>query len=126
MDAKSIVLVEDDMNLRQSIMLMLQRAGYFVSATDNIYNALDLIRFGEYMLIITDMNMPGTSGILLPDIQGNFPYISILVLTDHSSADYEKEGELFNAHYLVKPIAPERLLNFIEVILGNHNYSSRL
>ena len=52
MNPKLIVLVEDDPNLRQSIALILQRAGYFVTATDCVYKAMDIIQSGNYQLAL--------------------------------------------------------------------------
>jgi two-component system response regulator HydG len=113
-----IALVEDDVNLRQSIALILQRAGYLVTATDCIYKAMEIIRSGNYQLVIADSNIPETNKVFLPKILGIYPYLSIVILTDQSIAETEKEGKLLSAHYLVKPIAPERLLDCVGTILG--------
>jgi DNA-binding response OmpR family regulator len=120
MSPKLIVLVEDDLNLRQSIALILQRAGYFVTATDCPYKAIDIIQSGNFHLIIADINMPGTRDALLPKVLGLYPDLSIVVLTDQSSSEIEKEGKLLSAQYLIKPIAPERLLDCVGAIMGKH------
>ncbi len=114
---KSIILVEEDTNLRQSISLILQRAGYFVTSTDNVYSALDLVHYGRYQLIIADSNMPGTLRVLLPNILGNHPYLSIMVLTDNPAPDNETKAKLLSAYYLVKPVAPERLLDYVGMVM---------
>jgi DNA-binding NtrC family response regulator len=124
MSPKLIVLVEDDMNLRQSIALILQRAGYLVTATDCVYKAMDIIHSGKYNLIISDINIPETRNVLLPEVLGIYPYLSIVILTDQSTSEVEKEDQLLSAHYLVKPIAPERLLDCIGTILGKKSNSN--
>jgi DNA-binding NtrC family response regulator len=118
MTPKLIILVEDDLNLRQSIALVLQSAGYLVTATDCIYKAMDFINSRKYDLIISDNNISETRKVLLPKILGIYPYLSIVILTDQSSSDVEKGERLLSAHYLVKPIAPERLLDCVGTILG--------
>ena len=118
MTPKLIVLVEDDVNLRQSIALVLQSAGYLVTATDCIYKAMDFINSRKYDLIISDNNISETRKVLLPKILGIHPYLSIVILTDQSSSDVEKGARLLSAQYLVKPIAPERLLDCVGTILG--------
>ncbi len=115
---KSIVLVEEDKNLRQSISLILQRAGYFVTSTDNVFSAIDLVHYGRYQLVIADSNMPGTKRVLLPDLLGNHPCVSIMVLTDNPTSDDEDESKLLSAHYLVKPVAPERLLDYVGMVMS--------
>ncbi len=126
MSPKLIVLVEDDLNLRQSIALILQRAGYFVTATDCIYKAMNIIEAGNYHLIITDINMPGTRNELLPKVLVNHPNLSIVILTDQSLMENEKEDKLLSAHYLMKPIAPERLLDCVVTIVGKNIKSNQV
>jgi DNA-binding NtrC family response regulator len=124
MSPKLIILVEDDVNLRQSIALILQRAGYLVTATDCIYKAIDIIQSRAYNLIISDINIPETRNVLLPKVLGIYPYLSIVILTDQSISEMEKEDKLLSAHYLVKPIAPERLLDCVGTILGKKSNSN--
>jgi DNA-binding NtrC family response regulator len=126
MSPKLIVLVEDDLNLRQSIALILLRAGYFVTATDCVFKAMNILQSGNYHLIIADVNIPETRKVLLPKVLGTYPNLSIVILTDQSSTEIEKEDKLLCAHYLIKPIAPERLLDCVRTIIGkninfNHN-----
>ena len=124
MSPKLIMLLEDDLNLRQSIMLILQRAGYFVTATDCVSKAMDLIQSCNYQLIILDRHIPEAQNVFLPHVLGRYPYLSILILTDKSAPEIEKEEKLLSAHYLVQPIAPERLLDCVGTILGKAGKST--
>ena len=117
MSPKIILLVEDDQNLRQSITLILQRAGYFVTETDCAYKAMDLIQSRQYNLVITDINIPEVNNIFLPRVLGIFPYISIVILTDQLMHNPEGNGRILSGHYLIKPIAPERLLDCVNTML---------
>jgi DNA-binding NtrC family response regulator len=122
MPMKLILVVGNDFNLRQSIALILQRAGYLVTTTDRACEALEHIQGGKYRLVILDFNMPETSLVLLPKIIGYYPHLSILILTDQPLSEVERENRLLSAHYLVKPISPERLLDSVGAILGRkHN-----
>jgi DNA-binding NtrC family response regulator len=124
MSPKFIILVEDDVNLRQSIALMLQRAGYLVTATDCVFKAMDFIQSKKYNLLISDTNMPETRKVLLPKVLGIYPYLSIVILTDQALYDSEGEDILLSAQYLIKPIAPERLLDCVGTILGKSGTSN--
>jgi len=115
---KLIILVEDDVNLRQSIALILQRAGYLVTATDCVYEAMDLLRSETYHLVISDINIPETKKVLIPKIIGTYPNLSLVILTDQSIPAPEKEGRFLRIHYLAKPLAPERLIDRVGMILG--------
>jgi DNA-binding NtrC family response regulator len=123
MSPKLICLVEDDLNLRQSIALILQRAGYLVTATDCATKAFNIIQSGHYHMLITDMNMPDARNILIPKILGTHPFLSIVILTDQSLAEIDKEHKLLSAHYVIKPVAPERLLDYVDTILSGKGKS---
>lgn len=124
MSPELIILVEDDMNLRQSIALILQRAGYLVTATDCVYKAMDIIQSGKYHLIISDINLPETRNVLLSKALGIYRFMSIVILTDQSILEKENEDKRLSTHYLVKPIAPERLLDCVGTILAKRSNSN--
>ena len=123
MNPISIILVEDDTNLRQSMALILQRAGYFVTATDCVTKALELTQSGIYKLIISDINVPATRTVLLPKVLDTDPHLAIVILTDQRTRETDGEDELLDTYYLVKPIAPELLLDCVWKILGSHKVS---
>ena len=118
MSHKLIMLVEDDLNLRQSMTLILQRAGYLVTATDCVRKAMDFIQSDQFHLLIAEINIPETRKVLLPKVLEIYPYLSIVILTDPSSQESEGMDKLLSAHYLVKPVAPELLLDSVNTILG--------
>ena len=123
MSQKFIILVEDDVNLRQSIELMLQRAGYLVTATDCVYKAMDILQSGNYQLIISDFNMPETKKVFLPKVYDIYPNLSFVILTDQSLSEIDKEEKQIRTQYLIKPIPPELLLDCVGTILGKPSNS---
>ncbi len=123
MSLKLIILVENDSNLRHSIALILQRAGYLVTATDCVPKAMDLISSGHCHLVISDFNVPETREILLPKVSRIYPHLPIMILTDQSSVEVERESKLSGAHFLLKPVAPESLLDWVGSLLQNSNNS---
>jgi two-component system nitrogen regulation response regulator NtrX len=120
---KSIMLFEDDLNLRQSIALILQRVGYTVSATDCVDKALQMLRGEDYQLLISDTNLPETNSELLPKVLQVFPNLPIVILTDQTHAEAERQSRQFCAFFLVKPVAPEKLLDYVDWILRSKNNS---
>ena len=117
MRPKSIILIEDDLNLRQSIALILQRAGYLVTATDCVHKAMDIIKSGKYHLVISDINMSEIFNVLLPKVLANHPETSIVILTDQAIPEIDKKDKLPCAYFLEKPVAPERLLDCVAMVL---------
>ena len=62
--------------------------------------------------------MPETKKVLLSKVLDIAPYLSIVILTDQSLSQVDKEGKLLKIQYLIKPIAPERLLDCVGMILN--------
>jgi two-component system, NtrC family, response regulator HydG len=125
MSPQFILLVENDLNLRQSMLLMLQRAGYFTTATDCVCEAMNIIDSGRYQLLIADLDMPDAKNLLLPQVINQYPYLSIIILAGQSSSEEKQENTLVSTQYLVKPVPPERLLDCIEMTLQTSNHSSQ-
>ncbi len=123
MTRKYILLVENDPNLRQSIALILGRAGYLVRTTDCFSNISSLLPTGEYYLLIADVNVPETQIEKLHTASNQYPQLPLLVLTDRSLLEIEEEANQLQASYLVKPIDPSGLLNSIRSIVGSTNHS---
>jgi DNA-binding NtrC family response regulator len=123
MNPISIILVEDDTNLRQSIALVLQRAGYFVTATDCVQEAIELAQSGKYRMIISDINVPATRAVLLPVALDTHLHLAIVILTDQGVRETDAEDGQLDTYYLIKPIAPELLLDCILKIMGSHKFS---
>ncbi len=123
MSLKLIILIENDRNLRHSIALILQRAGYMVTATDCVYKAMDLLSSSHCQLLISDFNIPETRDILLPNVPRIYPQLPIVILTDQSSLEVERQSKLTRAHFLLKPVAPEQLIDSVGSIIGNSNNS---
>jgi len=115
MKRESILLVEDDQNLRQSMLLLINHAGYYVTATDCPSDVMGIIQSGRYRLVIIDLNMPQARSDLLPKIRETHPFISLVLLADNSPTLHE--SGVSSAHYLIKPVAPELLLEYIETIM---------
>jgi DNA-binding response OmpR family regulator len=124
MRPKRILLVEDDINLCQSIKLILQRSGYLVTAVDNIPEALKKLQSGHFLLVIADINLPDIYTNLIPQIMETRIELSIMLLTDQSTLEIKEQGMLRSVLYLHKPISPERLLDFVQLAIENSSHSS--
>jgi DNA-binding NtrC family response regulator len=122
---KSILLIEEDNNLRQSFALMLERAGYLVTATNCIQTAIDIVHLGEFHLIISEINMVETENILIPYMVEYYPHTSIIILSDQPISTTDEKKKVFTIHYLEKLIAPEYLLDFVHAVLDKRVRSDR-
>ena len=114
----TIVIVEDDVFLREELQSMLQKEGYAVQTISSFSHALEEIVALHPSLVLLDLNLPGESGFTLCrslKAQGTGP---ILVLTSRNQLQDELHAlDLGADDYLTKPCHPSRLLARVEKLL---------
>src|SRR5438034_10340625 len=77
-----ILIVDDEAPIRALLGEHLQLVGYEVAQAANGVAALKLLAGGEFDLVLTDVRMPGVSGLeLLAEIVRPRPGVGVLVLT---------------------------------------------
>ncbi len=121
-----MLVVDDEADVRKSIRLILTQADYDVVEAEDGEQAIEAIRSGDNPLlvdaIICDLVMPKVSGMeAIAYFRSQFKGVPILVLTGH--ATIENVSELYQqgvVDYLVKPIAPEKLLRAVEKAVSQH------
>lgn len=106
-----IMIVEDEDTLRESLCRVFEREGYEVAAVSTAENALE--RFGEeaFDLVITDIILPGITGIeLIKRMREAAPDQSCIVMTAYASLETAVETLRVGAYdYIVKPIIHEEI-----------------
>lgn len=117
--AKSILVVDDEPNLRATLALILQRAGYVVTTAANADEAHQFLKAGAFDLVFLDIKMPDKSGLtLLTEIRGFYPDIPIILLTAYASLESAIEAIRKGANdYLLKPIDPPQIIDRVEQVL---------
>jgi CheY-like chemotaxis protein len=97
---RSVLLVEDDGDLRVILAAMLVLAGYQVRTAWDGVSALLEIETGIPDLIVSDLNMPRMSGFeLLSTIRAEFPSIPLIAMSGAFSGDQVPEGVTADAFY---------------------------
>ncbi len=108
-----ILIVEDDRDVRESIVEVLQDSSYHVLDASNGKEALERLRGGERpCLILLDAMMPVMNGWEFRAEQQQDQELSaipVVVLSAHASAE-ETARTMGVAGYLKKPVRLERLL----------------
>lgn len=108
----SLLLVEDEENLRETLQLNLELEGYEVAAVDNGLEALNIIKKEYFDLIILDIMLPEMDGITVCEnirLQNND--VPILFLSAKNSGVDRIEGlKKGGDDYLTKPFNLEELL----------------
>lgn len=86
-----ILVVDDEAAIRTCLTILLESVGYDVDAAEDGIEALLLIGTNTPDIVISDLNMPGMSGVdLLSEIRRRFPQIVTIAM----SGAYENVNEL--------------------------------
>ena len=117
----TIHLVDDSATMLMSMEMLLKRAGYTVSKSQDAEAALNTLNSETPKLIITDLNMPGMNGIeLIQELKkiGKFRFTPILMLTTESQQARREEAKKAGATgWLVKPVEPNQLLAVVKQLV---------
>jgi two-component system alkaline phosphatase synthesis response regulator PhoP len=100
-----ILVVDDESAIRYSITKTLQRVGYQVDSAASGEEALQMMGQQRFDVVLTDIRMPGISGVdLLARVREEAPDAIVILLTGYASLDTAVESLRLGAHdYLIKP-----------------------
>lgn len=106
-----ILVVDDDESLRRVTQVQLTHLGYQVTGAAGGQEALEALERMPQDLVITDLMMPGMSGLdLLRRIRTEYPEIIVLMFTGFGTVETAVEAMKAGAYeYLTKPVNPEEL-----------------
>ncbi len=103
---KRILIIEDDEEMRSLMKDFIEEEGYEADSVEKGTYAFRKLLTEPFDLIITDIRMPGFSGLdILPDLRKVKPDISIVVITAFGSEEVHYKALERGANaYLEKPI----------------------
>ena len=121
---KRILVIDDDVQMRQMLKQMLERQGYEVIDAPDGKEGLKLYRQAPTDLIITDIIMPEKEGVeTIIELKRDFPDVKIIAISGgsrgldaHNCLSYVKG--LGVSHIFTKPFEHTELLEAIQELLG--------
>jgi DNA-binding response OmpR family regulator len=120
----SVLVVDDDPDLRELVAMKLIYAGFAVATADTGDGALAAVAEHSPDLIVLEAMMPGTDGLAVCRRLRDDPAtatLPIIMLTARSHAALVLEGFAAGAtSYLTKPFSPRELVEEIESLLAEH------
>ena len=111
-----LLIVDDDTAMRQMLESLFREQGYEVSEASTANAALQLCRDTEYDVVLSDIKMPGKSGIeLVGELRQVRPDTPVVLMTAFGSIDSAIESMRAGAlDYITKPFEPEVVLLTVE------------
>lgn len=113
-----ILLVEDDVNLAESIMMWLRAQQHVIEHVINGRDALDLITHGSYEVVVLDWDLPGMSGLdVCRTVRSEGNKVPIIMLTGKDTVDHKVTGlDAGVDDYLAKPFNLKELSSRLRAI----------
>jgi two-component system, NtrC family, response regulator len=117
--AAKILVVEDDVALRRVIQTQIAQMGARVEAAGDVNHALEILRSDSHDLVITDLNLPGVSGLeLLKTVRSEYPETTVVIMTAYGTVETAVDAMKNGAYdYLTKPLHPYELKALISRVL---------
>ena len=112
--SKSILIVDDEKNMIETLYIMLDKEGFVVDTAVNGAEALEKFKKGKYDLVLTDLKMPDLDGIGLTEAITQLSDVPIIIMTAYATKDEAiKALNLGALFFIEKPFKKRELMNFI-------------
>ena len=121
--AKKILVIDDDAIVSRTLKMLLHKSGYDVTIADSGRKALDIIREDKFDLIVSDIRMPGMSGIETlrklrdQEKEGDKITPAVIITGYAGEGQYFPDETLGVMDYLYKPFENEEFLKMVKKAL---------
>ena len=111
-----LLLIDDDPNTLASLSRAFRLAGHEAAVCDNAARALELLRTETFDLILSDVVMPGKSGLeLLEDLKKTGARTPIVLISGQANIEMAVKATRLGAlDFLEKPLSTDKLLVTVE------------
>jgi len=122
--AKKILVIDDDSIVSRTLKMLLRNAGYDVEIADSGLKALHIIKEDKFDLIVSDIRMPGMSGIetikkLRENEKEEDKITPAVIITGYAGeGQYFPDEALGVTDYLYKPFENQEFLKMVKNALG--------
>jgi two-component system response regulator HydG len=118
-DPATLLVADDDPGLRESLERTLTREGYRVVLASDGRAALERVQAGGVDLIVTDLRMPGLTGLeLLRAAKAIMPDVDVILLTAFGTVEEAVKAMKDGAYdFLTKPFRREQLIKLVDKAL---------
>jgi len=108
----SILIVDDEPSILQSLSGLLSDEGFEVLTAANGYEALKIVDTAFPDLVLLDIWMPGIDGIeTLKEIKKNNPYIQVIIISGHGTIETAVKATKLGAFDLIeKPLSIDKII----------------
>lgn len=119
MENKSILVVDDEKNIRLTVSKSLESLGASIETAVNGEEAIQKFEKKEYSLVFLDLKLPGIDGMaVLKKIKENWPKVRVVIFTAYGSIDTAVEAMKLGAvDFIQKPFSPQEIRDLANTII---------
>ncbi len=123
MPAKSILIVDDETSVRESLDKVLSKAGYATWTANSGHEALALLAHHQVDIVLSDLKMPDGDGVeLLKSIKKDYPDIEVILLTGYGTIETAVDAMREGAYdFISKPPKKAIILSAVERAIERQN-----
>src|SRR4051794_40535078 len=121
MGTRKILVVEDDESLRRVMQVQLEKAGHKTAVAADAGQALEVLNHEAQDVVITDLNLPGISGLeLLKKVRTEHPETVTIVVTAYGTVTSAVDAMKAGAYdYVMKPVHSYELKVLVDRLIEN-------
>lgn len=120
-----IMVVDDEMHIRELVRFYLDKAGFDTIEAANAEEALDIVENQYIDLAVVDIMMPGMDGFELVEQMRQYHEFPVIMLTAKSQSKDKLRGfSLGIDDYVTKPFDPDELMARVKTILKRYSINS--
>jgi two-component system NtrC family response regulator/two-component system nitrogen regulation response regulator GlnG len=113
MSEVEVLVVDDELGMRETLVEILTASGYNVSSAVDGESALEAIRSNQFNVVVMDIRMPGRDGVSVLKEVGS-PPPRVILMTAYARAERIREGLESDAFAVVtKPFPVPELLGLV-------------
>jgi two-component system nitrogen regulation response regulator NtrX len=113
---KTVLVVDDEKNIRETLKDVLEDEGYEVLLADNGRNALEIMNMSSVDVMLLDLWLPEIGGMdVLSRSKEKFADTQVIIISGHGSIDSAVRATKLGAFdFIEKPLSLERVINLVD------------
>jgi DNA-binding NtrC family response regulator len=119
----TILIVDDEPAIRESLQILLEDEGYHCLTAGNVSEAQQILEHEEPHLVITDLLMPGPTGLsLIHHIKNNYTNVPVILITAYTNSELANKAVSHGVlSCLYKPVDFDELTMMINRWFGRND-----
>lgn len=121
---KKLLVIDDDEDIRSLLKDLLEESNYTVDTATCGEQALQMVQYSSYDLVITDLRMQGMQGLeVIREVRKIDPSIDVIVMTGYASVDSAVESMKAGAvDYITKPLNTDQIRLVVKKNIERRNF----